>query len=499
MLSVRSVSKALAIELAAQAPLFDKDGLSIAMSPECWRLNSVVGENVIDWRSFGYVEGDVARAVIAFVRYNVERNSVGHCCNVFRYLATMTMVAERLGTKNLRESLFAYLSELRGSGLEWQFHHVRYWYRWCSRQDLPAFDDRDLCYDLTELRIPGNTKGEAVLSEDPDGGPLDELEEIALRAALMNDEGPLIERAVAWSFLALGSNPANIAFLCEDDFRTIANGDDEFFSINVPRIKKRQPMRSQFKTRKLDRSLAAIFEELRSRNEGIGIPVGYSRPLFSRSTPRPACIGTPIEAFAYHHNSAEIRGLLKRCVRRLKLRSPRTGEPLSVTPRRLRYTFATRKVQEGCSMEALAELLDHTDLQHVLIYYAGTSMTQRLDDALAVSVGPLVKRFMGRIVSSSANAAGSGGSVKATPMGRIKDVGTCGSSSLCTLYPPFSCYLCPQFQPWRSAPHREVLEDTIRQRDDRIEAVGRSDDRIAKQYDELILAIGEVVALCENS
>ena len=58
MLSVRSVSKALAIELAAQAPLFDKDGLSIAMSPECWRLNSVVGENVIDWRSFGYVEGD---------------------------------------------------------------------------------------------------------------------------------------------------------------------------------------------------------------------------------------------------------------------------------------------------------------------------------------------------------------------------------------------------------------------------------------------------------
>ena len=32
-----------------------------------------------------------------------------------------------------------------------------------------------------ELRIPGNAKGEAVLSEDPDDGPLDELEEIALR------------------------------------------------------------------------------------------------------------------------------------------------------------------------------------------------------------------------------------------------------------------------------------------------------------------------------
>ena len=150
-------------------------------------------------------------------------------------------------------------------------------------------------------------------------------------------------------------------------------------------------------------------------------------------------------------------------------------------------------------MEALAELLDHTDLQHVLVYYAGTSMTKRLDEALAVSVGPLVGRFMGRVVSSGADAAGSGGSVKATPMGRIKDIGTCGSTALCALYPPFSCYLCPLFQPWRNAPHREVLEDVIRQRDDRIEAVGRSDDRIAKQYDELILAIGEVVALCEKS
>ena len=138
----------------------------------------------------------------------------------------------------------------------------------------------------------------------------------------MNDDGPLIERAVAWSLLALGCNPANIAFLCEDDFNTISNGDDAFLSVNIPRIKKRLPMRSQFKTRKLDRSLAAIFEELRNRNKEIEVPPGYSRPLFSRLTPRPACMGTPIEAFAYHYNSAEIRDLLKRCVRRLKLCSP---------------------------------------------------------------------------------------------------------------------------------------------------------------------------------
>ena len=109
MLADRSVSKTLAVELAAQEPLFDKDGLSVAMSSVCWRLNSVVGSNVLDWRLFGDVEGDIARAVVAFVRYNVERNSAGHCCNVFRYLAAMTAVAQRPGTKDLRESVFGYL------------------------------------------------------------------------------------------------------------------------------------------------------------------------------------------------------------------------------------------------------------------------------------------------------------------------------------------------------------------------------------------------------
>jgi len=149
-------------------------------------------------------------------------------------------------------------------------------------------------------------------------------------------------------------------------------------------------------------------------------------------------------------------------------------------------------------MDVLADLLDHTDLQNVIVYYSGASMIKRLDEAMAVSVGPFVNRFLGHVIENEAGAIGSGGRVKAEPMGRIKNIGSCGSTSLCTLFPPFSCYLCPLFQPWRHAPHREVLEDLIRQRDDRIEATGRDDDRIAKQYDEIILSVGQVVALCED-
>lgn len=149
-------------------------------------------------------------------------------------------------------------------------------------------------------------------------------------------------------------------------------------------------------------------------------------------------------------------------------------------------------------MEVLKDLLDHTDLQNVIVYYSGSSMIKRLDEALAVSVGPYVNRFMGRVIASESEAIGNGGRVKTDALVRIRDIGSCGSTTLCSLFPPFSCYLCPLFQPWRDAPHREVLSDLVRQRDDRIGATGRDDDRIAKQYDEIILAVGQVVALCDG-
>ena len=147
-------------------------------------------------------------------------------------------------------------------------------------------------------------------------------------------------------------------------------------------------------------------------------------------------------------------------------------------------------------MEALAELLDHTDLQNVMVYYSGAGIGKRVDEAIAVAVGPLVNRFMGRVVPHG--QSGDGGAIKAHPLGRIVDIGSCGSTSLCTLFPPASCYLCPKFQPWKDAPHREVLSELVRLRDERLATSGRARDRMAKQYDEMILAVGQVVALCED-
>lgn len=493
----QSAANAIRHALLDQGPVYDAAGRIVPLEGKSWRLVDVAKSRMLNWNAFDVLPVEIANALVAFMRFNVETKSHDHSANTFRELKRLCKKIRRYETGGLRELLLGHLADLRNCGNEWTFHYSRDWFRWSAEQDYPGFDDPELLYEITALRIPGNAKGEAVLSDDPEDGPIDDLEEIALRAALHRDDGNLLARALTWSFLALGSNPKNLVYLCEGDLKQIQSGEHAFFSLEMPRIKKGVSPRAVLKPRKIDVFLAGLFKELISRNESVAIPDGFSRPMFSRKTPRPDCMGTAIQEFAYHFTAKEMLRMVQEYCASLGVVSHRTKKPLHITPRRLRYRFATKKVQEGCPMEVLKDLLDHSDLQNVMVYYAGSSMTKRLDEALAVAVGPIVNRFMGRLVLDEGHAAGDGGRIKAEPLGRIRNIGSCGSQTLCTLFPPFSCYLCPLFQPWRDAPHREVLQDLVLQRDARIEAAGRDDDRIAKQYDEILVAVGQVVALCE--
>ncbi|MDQ6674514.1 MAG: tyrosine-type recombinase/integrase, partial [Chloroflexota bacterium] len=64
---------------------------------------------------------------------------------------------------------------------------------------------------------------------------------------------------------------------------------------------------------------------------------------------------------------------MNRWVRAAGLISPRTGKPLHLTPRRLRYTLATEMAREGASRHKIADVLDHTDLQNVEVYIEAAS------------------------------------------------------------------------------------------------------------------------------
>jgi hypothetical protein len=120
---------------------------------------------------------------------------------------------------------------------------------------------------------------------------------------------------------------------------------------------------------------------------------------------------------------------------------------------------------------------------------------------------PLVQRFLGRIVDSTAEGVfpdlpQNAVVPAATPHLSLLDVGgvgVCGRNTprdgLCQLLPPLSCYTCSLFAAFRDGPHHEMLAAI----DHYLEAAReRADARILQQLDTVRQAIQQVLVRTEN-
>lgn len=497
--------------------VIDRSGLPVSVQGDKWKINDATFPSTINLNRAGLLNPFIAYAIKRYLIQRIKSVSPRETVNCWYSLKSLTTTnqwSELQSAKSIEDTekilptvLSELLENLRRRKSEDQFHRIRAWYVWCTEQELPSFN-AEVMYDLLKIKVPGNEKGRAVMLDDEEQGPLTDTETTALRNGLINDKGPILERACVWLCLAFGCNPANFALLREEDFivRDFKNSNHKFYELKIPRIKKRdlKHQRSEFKSRKVDDKLAMLLAELINNNKlynklGNDLP----RPLLMRETPNKNKLGTPIEEFAYHLSSKEFTENILKCITRLNIISPRTGRLLAITPRRLRYTFATAMVRQGASAAELADLLDHTDLQHVQVYYnARSTIVERLDSALAEKLAPLVAQFSGKIIDKDAY-------VESNPNSRIKyqeksnpkkihGIGVCGADFLCKLYPPLSCYLCEKFQPFKDAPHAKILEELTSWRQRRLEQQGEN-DRIAQQLDDVIYRVAQVKTACEKT
>ncbi len=305
--------------------------------------------------------------------------------------------------------------------------------------------------------------------------------------------------AIALGF-AYGRNPANFCLLRETDLRNSLEGFavPAQWVLAIPRIKKRGlGARQAFVEERVSEELLTLLKQLLEVNKAVDCG-RYPRPLFMRDRIDKWRQDTDMGEFAYHVTSNQFSELVSGFAQRMRLVSPRTSRPMRIAPRRLRYTFATTMAELGVSRGMLATMLDHSDMQHVHVYYAlkGRRMTRILDRAAALRLGPLMDLFRGRIVQSNDHAINGerrdkdvvfvGDMTAIAPV----DIGACGKSGLCALDPPFSCYVCPKFQPYAQADHRAVLDALLAGREERAERYGT---RIAVQLDEVIYAVAQVV------
>jgi hypothetical protein len=159
-------------------------------------------------------------------------------------------------------------------------------------------------------------------------------------------------------------------------------------------------------------------------------------------------------------------------------------------------------VQDGVSAALLADLLDHTDLQHVMVYYnARSDIVVKLDRAMAMRLAPWAQAFMGVIVKSEADAIRGDDAASRVRFfnaneRKIEDVGSCGEFEFCGLAAPIACYTCVRFQPWLEAPHNMVLDKLLADRDTHLQR--GADPKMTQARDLTIVAVAFVVQRCEQ-
>lgn len=119
---------------------------------------------------------------------------------------------------------------------------------------------------LRRMRLKGNPKGVAVLTADPDKGPLTDVEFQAVTSAL-NDRfaGGAVnvgDYVLAWLFLAIGARPVQIAMLKASDLSVVRASDGTTaYILQVPRAKQRGAgPRSAFRPRKLIPAIGSLME-----------------------------------------------------------------------------------------------------------------------------------------------------------------------------------------------------------------------------------------------
>jgi integrase len=461
-------------ELPAVPPFeTDRYGNRVDTSGEEWRVFDPSAPALLDWNQLP--DGSTKQGLKLWLCFSIRSHSPRESGNQFReihsdlkLLGTAPSELEQLDItwwKKVRQGL-------RERDLEYRLHRVRRWYLWMADQEFPGIEP-ETAIEIEQWAVPGNIKGEAVETRDKDSGPLTDLQFAALIQVLRREQPPTLGQAATMLCVDLGPNPKALCLLEERDLHLFSDPDmpdKKIYQLDIPRIKKRLDRR-ETKRRRIDPSTGAVLEKvIRYNQTNLGGP-DPNRPILCHTTERKSLSNIPeLHRFAFHYTSLEILNLVRRYGDDNNLRSPGGGDSsFEIYPRRLRYTFACRLAAQGAPPKLIAELLDHSDLQHVMVYVeTAGKMVGRLSAALDAQMRPIVDMFMGRIIGSNSEAVPNDLSAQIpgkTFEGRqLGGIGVCGSGSLCKLMPPLTCYVCEHFQPKRNAPHSEMLEAAHRLR-----------------------------------
>lgn len=492
--------------------VIDRAGLPVNVSGKDWHLNYPSGQIKLNWDLVHLDDSEILDAFKLFIVHELRTKAPKTVLNSFNRIRELihtpaAIEAARTGAI-LPYLAFSQARESLGADSAWKLHDCRMFYRWSRSQRFKQFD-ADVETRIGALVFGGNEKGRAVRSRDIHDGPLavDEVANIisALKAARLKGNIPIKQQAAIVLCLATGSNSAQYAAMRTEDLRPIiVDGVTTAYILDVPRHKKgHDVLRAEFRSRKLNTFFGRIIEDLceasAAQSQFKLKFEGTSRPLFERAKPSKSR-GNLDEIWLYHISTEEFCRLLQKAIKTLAVNA-QDGNPLKVTTRRFRYTLATRMINNGASQEAIADALDHSDLQNVSVYWEiNSDIVEHLDRAMTRALAPRAQALAG-IVRTEADAVrgndkGSRRFLADAVTRKLEPIGSCGSFSFCNINAPYACYTCVQFQAWMDGPHEDVLSQLLRAREER--SMRKLDPKIIGIEDELILAVANVILRIEQ-
>lgn len=474
---------------------------------DIWVLKELTHEATLRFDRLSHLGDHFCAAFRSTLVWYAQNSSLRHLENTYhRALRLFAHTFKSTGTSLVEISsidLLNFKAHLKKEG-EWYLGLLAgFLKRWHRLSYVGVTQDAYVL--LNQLRLKGNPKGVATATMDPVKGPLTALEHEALLCALNDAYGraavTLAEYVLCWLFMLLGMRPTQYAALKVCDVVQFYGEDGtSTYLVRMPRAKTRQgDPRGQFKDRLLTPQIGKlVFEYARQVEKRFAEIVNdpSQAPLFpdERVELRPG-------ADDHHLKSDKLGRMLNGVLNRLKVISERTGKPIKISPRRFRTTIGTRAAEEGHGELVIAELLDHSDTQNVGVYVGSTpAIVERIDKAVAMQLAPLAQAFAGKLIHGSAEASrhdDPASQIRAPAItSKFIAISNCGKRGFCGFLKPVACYTCNSFEPWLDGPHEQVLEYLIAERE-RLMAVG--DARIASINDRTILAVAEVIQLCEAS
>jgi len=490
-----------------------KDGYSFNSALNKWGLNKDV---IISFQpDVLSVESETLKGFRRCLARYAEELSAKHTSNMYHRFQRMvrdtnckTVSVEVI--RNWRGMLDKqhewYLGALRGFLISW----YDYGYKGINKEVVNV---------LEKMTLAGNQKGVAVANRCPYSGAFTQNEQVAVSSELNRlFSGDKISLPCYSYFVTLQATARRTVQLRQLKAEDIIKENDSKtgaanFYLNIPRSKQRGVgFRGDFKklaiTEELYLTLLNLVEyEQRQLSKNYGVTLTEKQkqltPLFLdwkmvkkiNDEPNIHLLNDAWNSDLLHLPSTNFNHDFMRKVNILnEAISERTGDFILLSARRFRRTRGTNLGRKGVGPLIIAEALDHSSTQNVMVYTENTADTATyIDKAIGEQLAPFAKAFKGEIIENITEAERGDDPSARIPNKDNDVVGACGTNDFC-IKGFEACYLCEKFRPLLDAPHEKFLDGLYTEKEARLKAT--KSEQYAATKDTLILAVEWVVQAC---